>query len=164
MGESLWHDLDAYQVDIIDTAMGQASAYSTLKLARVDTALVWDWKEWTEWPKPAVAVMSFAAERGPGPHGDGEVHFDKQYPTIWVALTEGAQSDAKRDAKILVKRMEQLLRGLYDNLTIDADESGERVVDWEVGRSELSATRIPDSGSGLWMVMAGIAIRWKTEE
>lgn len=163
MGESLWHDLDAWQVSIIDEAMGEDSAYATLKLQRVDTALVWDWKEWTDWPKPAVAVMSFAAEREGGPQGDGNANFTKIYPTIWMVLTEGTQSDAKRDAKILIKRMEELLRTLYQGLTIPADDSGENLVNFRVGRSELSATRLPDSSDNLWMVMAGIAIRWETE-
>lgn len=164
MGESLWHDLDAWQVDIIKAAMGQDSGYATLKLARVDTALVWDLQVWLDWPKPAVAVISFMEERQPGPHGDGIAHFTKRYPSIWLAVTEGTQADAKRDAKILVKRMETLARGLYKQaLTIPADGSGERVVNLWLGRGELSATRVPDSSDDLWMVMAGIALEFESE-
>jgi len=163
VGESLWHDLDAWQVGIINTAMGPASAYTTLKLQRVGTALVWDWKEWVDWAKPAVAVMSFAQERDAGPQGDGQANFIKLYPTAWVALVEGTQADATRDAKILVKRMEQVLRGLYQGLTLAADSNGERLINLRVGRSELSAARIPNSSDNYWMVMAGIAVRWETE-
>lgn len=164
MGESLWSDLDTWQVTTINAAMGQLSAYPTLKLARVDTALVWDLKEMMEWPKPAVAVMSFAAEREPGPHGDGIAHFDRTYPTIWLALTEGTQPNAKRDAKILVKRLEAVIRSLYQSLDgIPPDASGERVTTLKVGRTELSASRLLDSNA-TWMVMAGIALRWVTED
>ncbi|MCC6457276.1 MAG: hypothetical protein IT328_20145 [Caldilineaceae bacterium] len=164
MGESLWHDLDAWQVGIIDAAMGEDSEYDTLKLARVDTALVWDLQVWMEWPKPAVAVMSFMETREPGPHGDGIAHFTKRYPTIWLAVTEGTQANAKRDAKILVKRMETLARGLYQQaFTLPADDSGERVVNLALGRGELSARPVRSSNDDLWMVMAGIALEFETE-
>lgn len=164
MGESLWHDLDAWQVALIDEAMGQDSDYATLKLERVDTALVWDWQEWTEWPKPAVAVVSFALDREPGPHGDGNAHFTKQYHTIWLALTEGTQANAKRDAKILMARLEASLRESYKQaFTIAPDSNGENLVNLHLGRGELSATRIPNSSDDMWMVMAGIALRWETE-
>jgi hypothetical protein len=164
VGESLWHDLDAWQVDIINTAMGPDSDYATLKLQQVDTALVWDWKEYIDWPKPAVAVISFEEDRESGPHGDGIAHFTKRYSTIWLALVEGTQSDAKRDAKILSKRMETLIRNLYQQaFTLPADDSGENLVNVQLGRGVLSATRIPGSSDDLWMVMAGMVLRWETE-
>jgi hypothetical protein len=164
MGESLWHDLDAWQVSIVTTAMGQASNYSTLKLHAVNTALVWDLREWQAWAKPAVAIMSFVEERQPGPHGDGDAHFTKRYRSAWIALMEGTQSDAKRDAKILLKRLETLARGLYkQGFTLLPDTSGERLVNMAIGHSELSAHRYQGSSDDLWMVMAGLAIDFETE-
>lgn len=165
MSESLWHDLDAWQVGIIDDAMGQDSAYATLKLESVNATVVWNWQRWIDWAKPAVAVVSFAAERSPGPHGDGNAHFTKEYPVIWLALTQGTLANATRDAKILMARLEKLFRDSYKQaFTIAADDYGENVVNLYLGRSELSAQPIPNSSSDdYWMVMAGIALRWETE-
>jgi hypothetical protein len=111
-----------------------------------------------------VAVISFEEDRESGPHGDGIAHFTKRYSTIWLALVEGTQSDAKRDAKILSKRMETLIRNLYQQaFTLPADDSGENLVNVQLGRGVLSATRIPGSSDDLWMVMAGMVLRWETE-
>lgn len=163
MGESLWHELDAWQVAKIRDAMGQNSSYETLRLQKVDTALVWDYREWSSWPKPAVAVISYAAERDPGPHGNGEAEFTKYYPTVWLALTEGKQADAIRDTKILLARLEMLIQDLYAELDLPASDDGERLVNLHVARSELSAHRPPTSNDDYWMVMGGIALRWESE-
>lgn len=163
MGESLWHDLDAWQVSTINTAMGPSSAYPTLKLVQVKSALVYDLQEWMAWPKPSVAVISYAALRGGGPQGSGDAELTKTYPTIWMALAQGTQDNAIRDVKILLKRLETLLLSLYGNLNLAPDNSGERLVNFTIGGSELSPQPTLNSGTGQWTVVGGIAVRWETE-
>lgn len=164
MGESLWHDLDAWQVNIINEAMGMGSDYATLKLKRVAPALRWNAMDWQEWPKPGVAVISFSLEREGGPHGDGDAHLTKQYHAIWLALTEGTEANSIRDAKILVARMEALLRDLFQQgFTLPPDDFGERLVNLYLGRGEITNHRLDTHSDDLYMTMAGIALRWETE-
>lgn len=152
MSEALWHDLDTWLVTRIDDALG--SGHASLNAARVETALTMDVREWETWSKPAVVVIGYDCLRTPGPHGDGAAHVEKRYRYALLVLTEGVQSEAKRDAKFVLARLEAALLDALADLDLAPSSDGETIVLLEIGNSSLTAER---KGNG-WMVIAGMGL------
>ena len=127
MGESLWADLDEWQVQQIEDNLGVNSAQTSLKVQTVRAVIleeVQDWDNDEYWTYPAVAVMGRDALREFGGHGDGGLSFDITYPYLWLAMVTGEQAVATRDAKIIGKRLETLAREISTTF-LPADSSGE---------------------------------------
>lgn len=127
MGESLWADLDEWQVEQIKAAVGEDSAYITHVVKTVRAVMiegVQDFDDDSYWEFPAVAVMSQNALREFGGHGEGGLSFDITYPYFWLTITTGEQEEATRAAKIISKRLETLARQM-STTALPADDSGE---------------------------------------
>lgn len=162
MGENLWADLSEWMVDTITASMGVDSEWETLKVQKVELAVAWDELEWGKWPKPAVVVIGSRIVYGSGPHGDGDAHFDKTYPFVWLVLTEGVQSQAVLDAQTLLKRMERLAADLIVENDLEPDVEGETLANIHVRAADMTAVARPSSKSH-WMVIGGLRIDFESE-
>jgi hypothetical protein len=144
MGESLWADLDAFQVDYLFTRLGTSAQYATLLARLVVAAIVRDYHEWDNsdvWEFPAIIVSSSRVLRPPegAQSGEGIAHYRKTYPYSWLAVVEGDSFSSENDAKILEKRLETAARELVANgWSIGPDGSGERLIDVYIGNSNFA--------------------------
>lgn len=129
MGESLWADIDQKLVDIFTLHMGPESAYADLRLSYIVATVLMDQSEWDAWAAqnklPALVIESRREIVSPGPFGDGQIHLEKEYPFILGVITEGDEAACVRDAKILLKRVELVLRTEKTLVLVGAD--GEKV-------------------------------------
>lgn len=162
MGENLWSDLSAWMVERIEQAMGAESDYTTLPLQRVALAAVWDEREWSAWPMPAAVVIASSLRYGVGPHGDGQPHYDKRYPVVWLVLTQGSQAQAILDAQTLLKRMERLVADLTVGHDLAADAQGERLSRITVQAADMTAVRLPDAHD-TWTIIGGLGLDFESE-
>lgn len=144
--ESLWVDLDDYLKEYFIDAMGDGSAYSTLKLKDVFCTVIQDISDFDEREKPSMAIIGRNMLRSSGEHGGDEIHYDRRMPYIIAIATEGTQETAVRDAKILDARLEKSVRDLRLDLVSDdgyvsevAEVSNSRITKWK---------KKPDIGKG----------------
>lgn len=122
MSESALVDADAYLVEQFTAAMGSGSSYTTLKAQGVYARALRDVAQWEAWAKvntiPVIIIESHDVRYSPGPHGsDGVVRTKTEIAYVVISLVQGAETDAERDAKIMLKRMIKTLLGLRVNVT-----------------------------------------------
>ena len=170
MGESLWSDLDAWQVQQVNDAVGVDSAYTTLQVQTVRACLLETLQDWDNddyWSYPAVAVMSRDTIREFGGYGDGGLSFDKTYPYFWLVITTGEQAQATEDAKIIGKRLETLARTLSTS-TLPVDDHGERQQGvMGIGNTTLMQYRRPRMTDQLhnnydhWYILLSLALEFE---
>lgn len=153
MGESLWADLDQWQVDHLKSKLGPDSAYETLVAQMVVATAIRDYHEWDNadvWSFPAVIVSSAKAIRAPMgiQHMDGKVHFRKSYPYTWLAVVEGDSFTAEALAKTMEKRLETVAIEILANgwgagatISIAPDGSGEKLTTISIGGSHTTRFR-----------------------
>lgn len=133
-----WNDIDTALVDLFTAEMGAASDYTTLKVRTLKATIVRNVGDWEGWQLPAIVITGLRVEREAGPHGGGERHFTKQMPYLILAIAEGDEVSAVRDAKELEKRAEAVLRLNPINVTGDDGEQTQR---FSVGRTDLDLFR-----------------------
>lgn len=158
MGESLWADLDQWQVDHLYARLGPDGTFSSLVAKLVVATVVRDFREWQNadvWQFPAVIVACSRVLRPANgtQSGAGAPHYRKTYPYSWLAVVEGDSFSAEADAKVLEKRLETAAIAFVVNawgqsapIPILPDSSGERLIDIRMGNSNLA--RFPRASQG----------------
>jgi hypothetical protein len=137
-----WIALDDYLVAHFTAKMGQASAYTTLKLAKVDAVMLRDkatqWEAWgTANQLPALIVEGNNIAYGPGAFGNGQVMLAQEFAYVAVAIVRAATDVlATREIKELVDRTVQAIT----EMRISINNAGEMTVD---GKLLQSAHGIP---------------------
>lgn len=147
MGESLWADLDAWQVARLESAL---VGFASLNIEMVRATAIRDPQDWNNpdyWTFPAVMVYGDAERRQPADHGTGSPHYRKTYPYYWIAIVAGDRDTAHRDAKILAKRLETAGRDLVASAVSDlpADDSGEHLRNARIGNTLYATWRRQNS-------------------
>ena len=156
MSETLWVDADALLVDYLREELGSNSDYNTLVVnnERIFSTIIKSPNDWRDWQLPSVIVMGNKTFRNPGPHGDGEAHYDKQLPYLVVVLVDGDQVTAVRDAKILEQRVAEALRKAVVSLYAEDHESLNVV---SVGDTQINLYRNPspkNTAKSWWALVA----------
>lgn len=121
MSESALVDTDAYLVAQFTASMGSGSAYTTLKARGVYARALRDVQQWETWAAagtiPVIVIECHDVRYSPGPHGGGVARMKAEYAYVVICLTQGDETDAERDAKILLKRAIKTLLSLRVNQT-----------------------------------------------
>jgi hypothetical protein len=165
VGESLWVDLDAWQVARLENAL---VGFGTLNIQTVRANAVRDPQDWNNpdyWSFPAILVYNDAERRQVGDHGDGSPHYKKTYPYFWIAIVTGDRDTAQRDAKLLAKRLETAARAITNAVSdLPADDSGENLRDVTLGNTLYATWRRQNSQdvADAWWGVASLEITFKT--
>lgn len=111
MAESLWNALDDYLAAQLLAGLGSSSGFSTLKITQVETAPIYDPQEWTQrYTTPFLIVTTYSARSVVSGHDGGStIKRDTEYGVTVASVCDGAPAEAKRNAAILVHRVERLL-------------------------------------------------------
>ena len=174
MGEALWADLDAWQLQVLSVLMDE-ELFPTLAAELVVATLVRNYAEWDNsavWKFPAVIVSSSTMTRPASEtmFGDGIAHYRKHIPYRWFAVVEGDSFTAEQFAKILEKRMETLARtlvasgwGVGSAFPLPADSSGERLSTIVVGNSSIARyPRATEAEADAWWGVAALDLDFTT--
>lgn len=129
MSECAWIDTDDALVTLYAAQMGPASAYSTLKTKQTLATILIDNQQWEQWETanllPTLTVEGRFVRLESGAHGGGTWHLNKEYRYRIGVVVAGTESTAVRNAKILLKRIEQATTLTKTVLVLDT--SGEQV-------------------------------------
>jgi hypothetical protein len=152
MSDCLWNDIDAYLEAAVKTAMGAASAYTTLKVQTVELDDTFEPKE--SWLLPAFVISSFRAEV---PDQTFQMSFGNYSDLYRVGLTAVTLATTRRQARIDAKT----LNGRTMKLTDDYDQlggltasDGEHVVFTNVTAREVRVYPVADDR---WMGVSIVA-------
>lgn len=158
MGESLWDDLDEWQIDHLEAQLGPDSAYETLVVQMVAATIVRDYHEWDnadEWQFPAVIVGGAKELRAlmGVQHMTGSAHFRKSLPYSWLGVVEGDRFTALKKAKIMAKRLERAAIAIMaagwgpgSTIPLAPDDSGEKLTTFEIGETNIALFRRASAG------------------
>jgi hypothetical protein len=150
MGESLWADIDTWQVTLLSGLFMDALAFPTLTAQMVVASLIRHTSEWDNsemWKFPAIIVAGSRTLRPPSQalFGRGTVSHEKNNLYTWLAVVEGDSLTSVRDAKIYEKRLESAARALIlsgwgtgSTYPLQPDQSGERLNTIQLGESNVA--------------------------
>lgn len=86
-----WNDLNDYLVSAFNTAMGSASAYSTMKAQTVNDRIFADAHEWALWTLPAISVACYRIVYNATEHmGSSNKLYTKQYQCMAFGIISGS--------------------------------------------------------------------------
>lgn len=113
MAESLWNALDDYLAAQLLAGLGSGSSYATLEITQVETAPMYDPQDWVRlYTVPFLIVATYTARSSVAGHDGGTmIKRDTEYGVTVASVTEGTPSEAKRNAAILVHRVESFWPG-----------------------------------------------------
>lgn len=86
-----WNDLNDRLVSTFSTAMGNSSAYSTMKANTINDRIFADAHEWATWTLPAVSVACYQIQYQPYGHvGSTNKLYERTYRCAAFGLISGA--------------------------------------------------------------------------
>lgn len=143
-----WNDLNSYLVSAFDTAMGGASAYSTMKAQTINDRIFADAHEWALWTLPAISVACYQVGYNATEHmGTTNKLYTKQYRCMAFGIISGLVNitttpvvDTVSDnIREYYERMESVLR----TNTIAVASAGVIARSITISSGDLDVTRYP---------------------
>lgn len=146
MSDVFWNDLDALLVSTFDTQMGASSAYSTMKLATVNSRIFADAHEYSTWTLPALATACYDIGYSATEHmGTTGRLYTRTYRCMAWVVVEGNVNIATgvdtvtAKVKELYERAEKVLREQPFSLTAAGAKSRRPIIE----RGVLDIARFP---------------------
>lgn len=115
MSDVFWNDLDAMLVSTFTAQMGSGSAYSTQRLATVNSKIFADAHEYSTWPMPALAAACYDVLYSATEHMGAEKRlYTRTYKCMVWAIISGTYSatadTVTEETKTMYERVEKVLR------------------------------------------------------
>lgn len=144
MSDVFWNDLDSYLVTMFDEALGADSAYSTLKVATVNSSIFADAHTYATWTLPAIVTAGWRITYDANQHmGSSGRIYRKKYQCLAYGIVSGVLSSTQdtvtANVKTLYERMEGTIRS--DRFTVNTDAEKGRGALIQYG--ELDVVRYP---------------------
>ena len=126
MSESLWNDIDERLKSQLNTSMGTASAFATLKLRSVEASILTDPQAWGDREFPFAIVDGRIEEMNLREHGTDlfDANGEARFKYFITCVVTGTRVSATRDAKILDARVRNFLFAQMNAIQTVVDSAG----------------------------------------
>lgn len=166
MADPLWVKIDDYLKSMVTAEIGTGNATlngDALQVKYTTTGYTERVQDWKPWPKPAVQIIGVRKDSEPGPHGDGEKHYDQSYNYAMLGIVENLREAADRDAKILGERIEEMLRDVQFISLGDLSDGNAHVFDVRLTGVEVRLFRVENVNADRWYGVAGVEFTVESE-
>jgi hypothetical protein len=128
--ESIENVIDAWLVEKLTESIGTGSDYATLKVKRIEAAILRTQKDWESWTLPGIGIATRIEQWQADEHIGGNIVLSNNIPYVLTIVVNGEEATAISNARTILARLKDALKTFHADvgaLTTDTDEQVERV-------------------------------------